>query len=59
MLSSLLLFLATSFSMDATSMLSTAADMFNNLWPIFGILVGITIGLGLLSLIAAEIRKVF
>lgn len=46
-----------SFSIDAASLLSTAASIFNALWPIFGILVGIILGIGLVTLIVSEIRK--
>ncbi len=53
----LLFVLADSFSIDADSLLSTAASIFNALWPVFGILVGIILGIGLVTLIVAEIRK--
>jgi hypothetical protein len=46
-----------SFSIDAANLLSTAASIFNALWPIFGILVGIILGIGLVTLIVSEIRK--
>ncbi len=53
----LLVVLAESFSLDADNLLSTAASIFNALWPVFGILVGIILGIGLVTLIVAEIRK--
>lgn len=54
---SLFVMLAESFSIDAASLLTTAASIFNALWPVFGILVGIILGIGLVTLIVAEIRK--
>ena len=48
-----------SFSIDVTGMMSTAASMFNSLFPIFGVIAGISIGIGLVTLIIVEIRKAF
>jgi hypothetical protein len=48
---------ATSFSVDSTTMLDTAASIFNALWPIFGLVVGIILGIGLVTLLVSEIRK--
>jgi hypothetical protein len=48
---------ATSFSVDTTSMLDTAAGMFNSLWPVFGVVVGIILALGLVTLLVTELRK--
>lgn len=48
---------AQSFDIDTSNFLGTAASIFNALWPAFAIIVGITLGLGLLSLIVREIRQ--
>ena len=48
-----------SFSVDVSGMLSTAASLFNALFPIFGVVAGIAIGIGLVTLIIGEIRKAF
>lgn len=54
---SVVVMLAQSFSIDAASLLDTAAQIFNALWPVFGILVGVVLGIGLVTLIVSEIRK--
>ncbi len=46
-----------SFELDLTGMLSTATSIFNSLMPIFGPILGITLGLGLLAVVTNEIRK--
>jgi len=48
---------AQSFDIDTSNFLGTAASIFNALWPAFAIIVGITLGLGLLALIVREIRQ--
>jgi hypothetical protein len=48
-----------SFSIDVSNLLSGAEDIFNGLFPAFAIALGLTIGLGLIALIAREIRKSF
>jgi len=48
---------AQSFDIDTSSFLTTAASIFNALWPAFAIIVGITLGLGLLGLIVRELRQ--
>jgi hypothetical protein len=48
-----------SFSIDVNSLLGSAEDIFNGLFPAFAIAIGLTIGLGLIALIAREIRKSF
>lgn len=45
------------FSIDVTSLLTTASAIFTGLWPIFGVIVGITLGFGLLGLVVREIRQ--
>ena len=47
----------TSFSVDTSAMLDTAANMFNGLWPVFGVVVGIVLALGLITLLVTELRK--
>lgn len=48
-----------SFSIDVTGFLSTAAQMFNGLFPVFAIGIGIALGVGLLAKVSGEIRKAF
>jgi hypothetical protein len=50
-------FAATSFSVDSTNLMDSAASIFNALWPAFALVVGIALGLGLLTLLVTEIRK--
>lgn len=45
-----------SFSIDASSFLSFAAQIFNGLFPVFGVILGIVLGIGLLTLVVKEIR---
>lgn len=47
------------FSIDSSTLLSSAATIFNALWPIFGLIAGIAIGAGLVQAILSEIRKAF
>jgi hypothetical protein len=48
-----------SFSIDVDGLLSSAESIFNGLFPVFAIAIGITVGLGLIALVAREIRKSF
>jgi len=48
-----------SFSIDPDSFLSIAASMFNSLFPIFAVPVGIAIALGLLKLIVSKVSQAF
>jgi hypothetical protein len=57
MLMMLALRLLADFSIDPSSLLTTASQIFNALWPAFAIVIGISLGLGLLALIVSEIRK--
>lgn len=47
------------FSIDASSLLDSAASIFNGLWPAFALVAGIALGAGLVSKIVGEIRKAF
>lgn len=48
-----------SFSIDVSGMLSTASSLFNQLFPIFGAIAGMTLAFGLVAYVIAEIRKAF
>jgi len=43
------------FSIDVTGLLSSAADMFNSLFPLFVPIMGITVGISLVLLVIALI----
>jgi hypothetical protein len=45
-----------SISLDFSSLLGNATQIINNLWPVFGLPVGIALGMGLLAWIVREIR---
>ncbi len=45
------------FSIDVSGLLTTASDIFSGLWPVFGVIAGLTLGFGLVSYVVAEIRK--
>ena len=47
-----------SFNLDITPMTDMAATIFNGLGPIFLIVAGVSLGIGLLTLIIGEIRKI-
>jgi hypothetical protein len=47
-----------SFNIDLDGMLTTASSIFNALVPIFGPVLGISLGIGLLTLVVAEVRKI-
>ena len=51
--------LTVSFDIDTTTFLSTAASIFNALWPAFAIIVGLILGFGILRMVVGEIRKAF
>jgi hypothetical protein len=48
-----------SFNLDVTGMLNMAASIFNGLGPLFFVIAGISIGVGLLMKIVDELRKAF
>lgn len=48
---------ATSFNMSTGDLMSSAADMFNQIWPLMGPVIGISVGLGLVGFVAAAISK--
>lgn len=52
-------FAQASFSIDVSGMLSTASSLFNQLFPIFGAIAGMTLAFGLVAYVIAEIRKAF
>ena len=47
-----------SFSLDVSAMMSYAAQMFNSLGPIAGLVGGLALGLGLVSFIIAKLTKI-
>jgi len=47
------------FSIDITSLLSTASSIFTGLFPIFGLVAGIGLGIGLLRYIVKAIMDAF
>ena len=47
-----------SFNINLDGMLETASQIFNALVPIFGPVLGISLGIGLLTLVIAEVRKI-
>lgn len=48
-----------SFELDTTGLLETAAQIFNGLGPVFFVVAGITVGIGLLMRVINELRKAF
>jgi hypothetical protein len=48
-----------SFSIDSTSFLSTAATIFNGLFPAFAVIIGIGLGIGLLRYIVKAVQDAF
>jgi hypothetical protein len=46
-----------SFSVDTTSLITTASSMFNALIPILMVVAGISLGIGLAVLVAKEIKS--
>lgn len=47
------------FSIDVTSLLTTASSIFNGLWPVFAIIVGLGLGIGLLRYLVNAIGNAF
>jgi hypothetical protein len=47
------------FSISVTSLLQTASDIFTGLFPIFGLIAGIGLGIGLLRYIVKAIMDAF
>lgn len=50
---------ATSFSIDLSNVLDIAAQLFNGLFPIFGIVLGVTMGVGIILLVVNKVSSVF
>ena len=48
-----------SFNIDTTTLLSNAATMFNALWPLFAILLGLTLGIGILKFVGKLVGDIF
>jgi len=48
-----------SFDLDVTSLLSYAAQIFNGIGPVFFIIAGISVGIGLLMRILNELKRAF
>ena len=48
-----------SFDLDTTGMMSMASRIFNGIGPIFFVIAGVSIGIGLLLKIVGELRRVF
>ena len=51
--------LAQSFSLNMTDMMTSAADIFNGLWPAFAIVVGLGLGVQILRLIVNSVKAAF
>ena len=47
-----------SLSLDFNSLLEQAFTLVNSLWPIFIVPIGFALGIGIVSWIASEIKKV-
>ncbi len=45
------------FSIDLSGLLDTASSIFQGLWPIFGVIAGLSLGFALVGYVVAEIRK--
>lgn len=50
---------AASFSIDTSSLLDSAANIFNGLWPAFAIVAGLSLGIALVKFIVDAIRHAF
>lgn len=48
-----------SFQIDVSGMMQMASQIFNGLGPIFFVIIGVTVGFGLLMRIANEFRRIF
>lgn len=47
----------TMFSIDVSSLLSTASSIFSGLWPVMGVIAGLALGFSLLAFVVKEIRQ--
>ncbi len=47
----------STFSIDLSGLLTTASQLFNGLFPVFGPIIGITLAFGIIGFIIAEIRR--
>ncbi len=50
---------AQSFSVSTSGLLSSAADIFNGLWPVFAVIAGLGLGIALVRFIVGAIRNAF
>jgi hypothetical protein len=50
---------AQSFSVNTGDLLTSAADIFNGLWPVFAIVAGLGLGIALVRFIVNAIRSAF
>lgn len=50
---------AQSFSIDMAEMMTSAADIFNGLWPAFAIVVGLGLGVQILRFIVNAVKAAF
>lgn len=48
-----------SFNLNVDTLMDGAAQMFNALWPIFAVVVGIAMGIKLVQLIRKEVTSAF
>lgn len=48
-----------SFTFDVSQLLQTAADIFNGLGPLFFVIAGLSVGIGLLMKVVQELRNAF
>jgi hypothetical protein len=48
-----------SFNIDVDALMSGAASMFNALWPIFAVIVGLALGIKIVQLVRKEITGSF
>jgi len=48
-----------SFDLDVNSLLTMAASIFNGLGPLFFVIAGISVGIGLLMRILNELKRAF
>jgi len=47
------------FNFTLTGLIETAANLFNNLWPAFSIIAGVSLGFLILKFILSAVRGVF
>ncbi len=47
------------FSIDVTNLLDAASSIFNGLFPVFAIIAGLGLGIGLLRYVVNAIRNAF